>query len=61
MVEAVEFLEKIMLLMKMKQKKINQIEISENESRLKIIKSIENAYKRHHTLKKFFQLLKKSY
>ena len=40
-------------------KKINQIEISENESRIKIIKSIESAYKKAPYFKEVFPIIKK--
>lgn len=40
-------------------KKINQIEISENESRVKIIKSIENAYKKAPYFKEVFPIIEK--
>ncbi len=40
-------------------KKINQIEISENESRIKIIKSIEGAYKKAPYFKEVFPIIKK--
>ena len=40
-------------------KKINQIEISENESRVKIIKSIESAYKKAPYFKEVFPIIEK--
>ena len=40
-------------------KKINQIEISENDSRVKIIKNIENAYKKAPYFKEVFPIIKK--